>query len=90
MAQKPQAHPTKNLARDLLKTSLGWELALPIVLGAFLGYQIDRAGGSQYTFTLVLTILGIVVGYYSLVREIHLEMLRLKVLKKREREERNV
>lgn len=89
MAQRPQSHTKNNLARDILKTSLGWELALPIVLGAFLGFQIDRITDTQYTFTLVLTILGIVIGYYSLFREIQLEMLRLKVLKKREREERN-
>ncbi|MCB2202733.1 AtpZ/AtpI family protein [bacterium] len=89
MAEQRQLHRKNNLVRDLIKTSLGWELALPIVLGALLGYQIDRINETQYTFTLVLTILGIAIGYYSLVREIQLELLRLKVLKKREREERN-
>lgn len=79
--------PKTNLIRDLLKTSLGWELALPIFFGAFLGYQIDRFSESRYLFTLALTFLGIVIGYYSLVRVIRLEMLRLKVQKKREREE---
>jgi F0F1-type ATP synthase assembly protein I len=77
----------KHLVRDMLKTSLGWELALPIFLGAFLGFQIDRVSDTNYLFTLILTLLGLAIGYYSLIREIQLELLRLKVQKKREREE---
>lgn len=60
-------------------TSLGWELALPIVGGAFLGYQIDRLVGNVYTFTLIFLFLGIITGYYSLYKYIELEMLRLKI-----------
>ena len=77
----------KRLIGDFVKTSLGWELALPIFGGAFLGYQIDRASSSQIAFTLIFTLVGIAVGYYSLVRHIEFEMLRLKVQKKRERED---
>ncbi len=86
MDHKTQHHPEPHLVRDMLKTSLGWELALPIFLGVVLGHQIDRVSGTRYLFTLVLTLLGIAVGYYSLIREIQLEMLRLKVQQKRERE----
>jgi F0F1-type ATP synthase assembly protein I len=77
----------KRLLGDFVKTSMGWELALPIFGGAFIGYQIDRLTGSPIAFTLIFTLLGIAVGYYSLIRHIQLEILRLKVQKKREQEE---
>lgn len=87
MDHKTQHHSEPHLVRDMLKTSLGWELALPIFLGVIAGHQIDRVSDTRYLFTLVLTLLGIAIGYYSLIREIQLELLRLKVRQKREQEE---
>ncbi len=77
----------KRLIGDFVKTSLGWELALPIFGGAFIGYQIDRLSSSAIAYTLIFTLLGIAIGYYSLIRHIELEMLRLKVQKKRDHED---
>jgi predicted F0F1-ATPase subunit len=67
--------------KDFNFISLGWELALPIFGGAFLGYQIDKYFGAQYTFTLILLALGVIAGYYSLYRLIELEVLRAKAAK---------
>jgi F0F1-type ATP synthase assembly protein I len=78
----PSKADKKRLIGDFVKTSLGWELALPIFGGAFIGYQIDRLTSSSIAFTLIFTLLGIAIGYYSLIRHIELEMLRLKVQKK--------
>ncbi|MFN2304808.1 MAG: AtpZ/AtpI family protein, partial [Anaerolineales bacterium] len=50
--------------KNLPLLSLGWELALPIFGGVFLGYQVDRYFHSQYTLTLVFLVLGIISGYY--------------------------
>jgi F0F1-type ATP synthase assembly protein I len=68
-----------NWKKHIHFTSLGWELALPIVGGAFIGYQIDRQVGNGYSFTLILLFLGIITGYYSLYKYIELELLRLKI-----------
>lgn len=63
-------------------TSLGWELALPIFGGVFIGYQIDQALIiSKHLFTVSLLIIGILIGYYNLYKLIELEMLRIKVNK---------
>ncbi|MDY6867478.1 MAG: AtpZ/AtpI family protein [Chloroflexota bacterium] len=67
--------------KDFNLISLGWELALPIFGGVFLGYQIDQYLDSQYTFTLICLILGITAGYYNLYRLIELEVLRTKTAK---------
>jgi len=76
----------KGLIRDFAKTSLGWELAIPIFVGAYAGHLIDKATNSAFTFMLVLTLLGIGIGYYNLMRHIELEMLTLKIQKKRQKE----
>lgn len=77
---------TKNQSywiKDITLTSLGWDLALPIFGGVFLGYQIDRRMTSSYTFTLVLLVIGIIIAYYNLYRVIEIEMLRTKSAKQK-------
>ena len=48
--------------------SLGWDLAVPIFGGVFLGHLLDRWLATGYTFTLGLLMLGIGVGYYNVAR----------------------
>jgi F0F1-type ATP synthase assembly protein I len=48
--------------------SLGWELALPIFGGVFLGHLLDQRSGEGYAYTLGLLLLGIAVGFYNVVR----------------------
>ena len=79
----------RSLIRDFAKTSLGWELAIPIFAGAYLGHLIDKATSSSITFMLIMTFLGIGVGYYNLVRHIEFEMLLLRIQKKHQRENPN-
>jgi F0F1-type ATP synthase assembly protein I len=70
--------------RNISLTSLGWELALPIFGGVFIGYQIDQSlVNSKYFFTVSLLILGILIGYYNLYKLIDLEMLRIKASKRK-------
>lgn len=71
-------------------TSIGWELALPIFGGVFLGYQIDLLLEVNYTFTLVFLLLGIFTGYYSLFKYIELDLLRIKSAKRQKQKEDNI
>jgi F0F1-type ATP synthase assembly protein I len=65
--------------KNISLTSLGWELALPIFGGVFIGYQLDQIlVKSRYFFTISFLVFGIVVGYYNLYKLIDLEMLRIK------------
>lgn len=66
---------------DIKFTSLGWELALPIVGGAVLGYKVDQLLNRNYTFTIIFLIIGIIAGYYSVYKYIEYEMLRVKLQK---------
>jgi len=87
MAEKIKVDKKKSLIKDFNLTSLGWQLAVPIFSGAFLGNQIDRHTGSTFIFTLIFILIGIAIGYYSLIRHIELEMLRLKVVKRQNSQE---
>lgn len=80
--EQKKSNKNKSL-KNISLTSLGWELALPIFGGVFIGYRIDRILiSSQYLFTISFLIIGIVAGYYNLYKLIELEMLRTKVEKR--------
>lgn len=65
--------------KNISLTSLGWELALPIFGGVFIGYQLDKILiKSQYLFTVSFLVIGIIIGYYNLYKLIDLELLRTK------------
>ena len=58
-----------NLWREaLVALTLGWDLALPIFAGVFIGQVLDRWLGTVQVFTLGLLMLGIALGYYNLAR----------------------
>ena len=80
-------HETKNIKdkKHWLKaiplTSLGWDLALPIFGGVISGYLIDQYFGKNYSFTIIMLLLGILIGCYNIYRIIELELLRTKSAK---------
>lgn len=55
-------------ARDLKASSIGWELALPIVVGPVIGYFIDRRSQTGVTYTLIFLGIGLIAGLSSLIR----------------------
>jgi len=55
-------------SRDLRASSLGWDLALPIVAGPVIGYFIDKHYLTGHAFTLSLLGLGIIIGTYNLIK----------------------
>lgn len=52
----------------ILATSLGWDLAVPIIGGTLIGYFLDKWLQTGHVFTLGLLFLGIIVSYYNLWR----------------------
>jgi len=47
---------------------IGFELAAPVIIGAFGGRWLDRRFGTEPWLLLVLTVLGAVAGMINLVR----------------------
>ena len=74
--------PKKIWHKGISSTSLGWQLALPIVGGAFLGYQLDKTSPDQYLYTLIFILFGIIVGYYNIYKIVELEWLRTNAAKR--------
>ena len=89
MSTRKETDKKNLLLRAISLTSLGWELAIPIFVGVFIGNRIDRFLNTNYTFTISLLVLGIIIAYYNLYRHIELEMLRTKAAKRQAQEEDN-
>jgi F0F1-type ATP synthase assembly protein I len=47
---------------------MGWELVVPIGAGAVVGHLLHQRYHTGVVVTLVLLLLGVVVGYYNLLR----------------------
>ncbi len=47
-------------------SSLGWSLALPIVIGALLGEYLDRVTGQGFVWTVGLLFAGVAMSLYNL------------------------
>lgn len=89
MSTKKEPDKKSSLLKAISLTSLGWEMAIPIFVGVLLGSRLDRWFNTNYTFTIILLVLGIMIAYYSLYRHIELEMLRTKAAKQKKQEEEN-
>ena len=85
-----KSSPKISFVKDISLTTFGWEIALPIFGGVLFGYHLDQSLPSNYTYTLVFLIVGIVMGYYNLYKLIQLEIFRLKVAKHQSREEEKI
>ena len=48
--------------------NLGFGLAVPIILGAFLGHWLDGKWGTGPALTLVGIVVGMVAGFYNFFR----------------------
>lgn len=53
-----------------LASALGMQIAIPIVFGVGLGYWVDKTLNTQPKFTLTLLFVGIIVSFYTLVKNV--------------------
>jgi len=72
--EKAKREPVGGLWRTIGRVNaLGWHLALPIALGAFVGNQIDNVLGSGIAWSLGFLVLGLAAGLYLLWRALRSE-----------------
>ena len=50
--------------------AIGWEFAMPMVAGAFIGHYLDLYFHSDPWMTLVMFMLGLFAGFYRLIQEL--------------------
>lgn len=78
-----------SLIKDISLTTLGVDLALPIFGGVLFGYRLDQASTTNYVYTLLFLLLGLIIGYYNVFKLIQLELFRLKLNDINSREKRS-
>lgn len=73
--------------REFKATSLGWEIALPIVGGTLIGYAVDQRLGGGVTATLVGIGFGIMFAVISVLRWIYHESIWIREEERQAKEE---
>ena len=65
-----QKKPKKQLNRYIVLTGIGLQMGVTIYLAARLGKWLDAKYTENNTYTIILTLLGIVLSFYSLLRQL--------------------
>ncbi len=60
-------------ARDLRATTIGWEIAIPIVAGPLIGFLIDQRFGTNPRWTLILLGVGVLSAVAAVSRYMRYE-----------------
>ncbi len=66
---------SKLTGQDLRASSIGWEIAVPIVGGPVLGHFLEKRLNTGVNLALIFLIFGIMAGGYFLLRYIYYEYL---------------
>ena len=80
---------SKLSGRDLRASSIGWEIALPIVAGPVIGYFIDRHFQTEATFTLIFLGIGLATGIGNLIRFIVYEFAMMRSAEEEKKKDGN-
>jgi F0F1-type ATP synthase assembly protein I len=62
--------PKKQLNKYIVLTGIGLQMGVTIYLAAHLGKWLDAKYTESNIYTIVLTLLGIALSFYSLLRQI--------------------
>jgi len=62
--------PKKRLNKYIVLTGIGLQMGVIIYLAANLGKWLDAKYTESNTYTIILTLLGIVLSFYSLLRQL--------------------
>ena len=76
--QKPTRRRRMFSARDLRATTIGWEIAIPIVGGPLLGFFLDRQFGTAPRWTLILLGVGVLSAVAAVIRYVRYELYVMK------------
>lgn len=64
---------------DLKASTIGWEIAIPIISGPLIGFLLDRRFGTDVRWTMILMGLGLLVATYSVIKYVNYEMHKMNI-----------
>lgn len=65
---KQKKENKKNTDRIIKNMNVGYYLAVPLLVGVFLGQWIDKVFDTKPVFTLTLIIIGMIAAFYNLYK----------------------
>jgi predicted F0F1-ATPase subunit len=84
--QRPGEESSSILQLAVQATTLGWNLVIPIVGGVLLGRYLDDRLGQEFTWTLSLLALGVIVAFNNLYA-MYIEHGRVKSSREQDKED---
>ena len=64
--------------QDLRATTIGWEIALPLFAGPFLGFMLDRRLDSGVRWTIILLVIGLIAAIAAVIKYVQYEFYLMK------------
>ena len=72
--------------RDLRATTIGWEIAIPLITGPLLGFMLDRRLDSGVRWTIILLVIGLIAAIAAVVKYVQYEFYIMRKELKEEEE----
>ncbi len=64
--------------RDLRASTIGWEIAIPLISGPFIGFLLDRRLESGVRWTIILLVVGLITAIAAVVKYVRYEFYLMK------------
>jgi F0F1-type ATP synthase assembly protein I len=64
--------------RDLRASTIGWEIAIPLISGPFIGFLLDRRLDTGVRWTIILLIVGLVAAITAVIKYVQYEFYLMK------------
>ncbi|NLE83931.1 MAG: AtpZ/AtpI family protein [Chloroflexi bacterium] len=63
---------------DLRASTIGWEIAIPLFAGPFLGFMLDRRLDSGVRWTIILLVVGLIAAIAAVIKYLQYEFYLMK------------
>jgi len=64
--------------QDLRASTIGWEIAIPLISGPFIGFLLDRRLESGVRWTIILMVVGLVTAIAAVVKYVQYEFYLMR------------
>ena len=64
--------------RDLRASTIGWEIAIPLFAGPFIGFLLDRRLDTGVRWTIILLIVGLIAAITAVIKYVQYEFYLMR------------
>ena len=64
--------------RDLRASTIGWEIAIPLISGPFIGFLLDRRLDTGVRWTIILLVIGLIAAIAAVIKFVQYEFYLMR------------